>query len=132
MKNDMIEPIEFYGQGSCPICRKRNLVIEQAEKLNIYIDKEGQPKEYESIVGKMYVICKSCGFKGVVGEDYMRLENGSYKYVTEAEKIYETNRIKNLPEKTHLHAEGNPFVDMMEIEEMDKLVKFLDVFGTKF
>ena len=41
----------------------------------------------------------------------MCLEDGSYKYVTEAEKIYETDRIKNLPEKTHLHAEGNPFVD---------------------
>lgn len=111
MKNDMMEPIEFCGQGSCPICRKRNLVIEQVEKLNIYIDKDGQPKEYESVIGKSQVVCKSCGFRGIVGEDYMCLEDGSYKYVTEAEKIYETDRIKNLPEKTHLHAEGNPFVD---------------------
>jgi hypothetical protein len=107
---DIKEPITFYDQGTCPKCRGARLILRQYSDDRIKLDKRGLPFDSDSIIGECFY-CPRCDFVGYLGYDIIKLEDGSYKYVTEAEKIYEENRMSKLPPVTHLHAEGNPFTD---------------------
>jgi len=111
IETDLIEPVEFFKPGACPVCHAYTLLYHQAERTIIAIDKHALPKHYQTVIDRPSISCINCGYKGEVGQDFIVREDGSYKFVTEAGKIYEEERMANLPPVTHLHAEGNPFID---------------------
>ena len=108
-EKDLLEPIKIHGQGKCPKCNQANMVLNVYGADHIFLDDYGLPVYNQSLV-KEFLVCPNCGFKGTLDQDYIRLEDGSYKWVTEAERIYEEDRMSKLEKPTHLHAEGNPFV----------------------
>ena len=108
-EKDLRHPIKFTGQGSCPKCDKANMVLSTYSSDHIFLDEYGTPI-YNKSTTKEFLVCPVCGYIGNIGEDYIKLEDGSYKFVTEAERIYEERRMANLPEITHLHAYNNPFI----------------------
>lgn len=110
---DVNKPIKVYGQGVCPKCNQATLVLNLYSAEHIFLDEFGQPI-YEQNVCKETVVCPNCNFVGKIGEDFMRLEDGSVKWVSEAERIYEENRMKELRPATHLHADNNPFIESEE------------------
>lgn len=112
-KHDLNQPVIFVGKGTCPNCGG-SLTLVSFERLNIKLNDDGFPIENEFCISNVYIGCTKCYFCGEVGRDFIKLEDGSYKYVTEAEKIYEEERMSKLPKPTHLHAEGNPFINTEE------------------
>ena len=107
--NDLIKPVKFYPKNTCPVCGKGELILHQVEDSRIELDEEAKPRSYKSTISSVFV-CDECLSSFSLGKDIMKLEDGSYKYVTEAEKIYEKDRMSKLPEQTHLHADKNPFM----------------------
>lgn len=110
-EKDLKKPIKVYGQGVCPNCHEATLVLNVYSAEHIFLDEYGQPI-HEQNVYKESVICPKCNFVGVVGDNFIRLEDGSIKWVTEAEKIYQENRMAALEKPTHLHADKNPFMEV--------------------
>ena len=108
-EKDLIQPIKFYNQGTCPKCNQANMILNIYGADHIFLDDNGLPVYNQSLV-KEFLVCPNCGYKGLLGVDFIRLEDGSYKWVTEAEKAYIEDRKNNQKPITHLHADDNPFV----------------------
>ena len=111
---EAIEPIIFYNQGICPMCNQGHLQYISTDRITIDLDKYGRPisADDEYIVPVIKCTNKQCDFIGVLGIDFIKLEDGSFKWVTGGEKIYEEERMKKIKPPTHLHADDNPFVEL--------------------
>ena len=113
--NDLFRPVIFSPKNCCPDCGGE-IILHRIDDTSIILDVEGKPKKFKSDTNFVF-ICNNCYRDFELNRDFIRLEDGSFKYVTEAEKIYQINRIKNLPEQTHLHVEKNPFINIEEENE---------------
>ena len=108
-EKDLFSPIIFYSQGVCPKCNSALVVLSNYEISHIFLNDHGLP--YDNISKVLEIVqCPFCGYTGFLGKDYIKLEDGSYKWVTEMEKAYQEERIANLKPITHLHADKNPFM----------------------
>lgn len=116
--SDLFSPIQFYAKNTCPMCRQGHLLLYTIEGYASMLGTDGKPNDNVPMSYSERVYCPVCNFQTNIGDiDKMGagiflLKDGTYKYMTRAERIYYANKDKE-KERRHVGVEEdeNPFIE---------------------
>lgn len=112
--SDLRDPLKPVGQGACPVCGYPSIICTLMDVTKISYDVDGKPSQ-SSTATRMQYKCTHCNILFDENDFFVR-EDGSIKFTTEAEHIYECYRMKKLLEDREIkhskhRPKDNPFVD---------------------
>lgn len=92
--SDLFKPIQFYAKNTCPMCREGHLLVTTIESYGSILGPDGLPADNIPLNFSERVYCPKCNYQDYVkdpnesGEGIYHMADGSYRYLTEAEKIH--------------------------------------------
>lgn len=116
--SDLRSPIQFYSKNTCPMCREGHLLLYTIEGNGSVLGIDGKPNDIIPMSYSERVYCPKCNYQDYVKDididigEGMYCTNGSYRYLTEAERLY---FLDHHPIKTRrnigLKNNENPFME---------------------